>query len=45
MYRREISNLKVNLKSSEALVANFQKTLEQRDLEIMTLKSKVSVLR
>ena len=37
--RREIGDLERQLRSSEALVADFQKTLQQRDSE---LRSKVS---
>ena len=40
--RREIGDLERQLRSSEALVADFQKTLQQRDSELETLRSKVS---
>ena len=41
--RREIGDLERQLRSSEALVADFQlqKTLQQRDSELETLRSKV----
>jgi serine/threonine protein kinase len=38
--RREIGDLERQLRSSEALVADFQKTLQQRDSELETLRSK-----
>ena len=39
---READDLKGQLQSSEALVADLQKTLQQRDSELATLRSKVS---
>ena len=39
--RREIGDLERQLRSSEALVAEFQKTLQQRDSELETLRSTV----
>ena len=39
---REVDDLKRQLQSSEALVADLQKTLQQRDSELAILRSKVS---
>ena len=39
---REIDDLERQLRSNEALVAEFQKTLQQRDSELEILRSKVS---
>ena len=38
--RRDIEDLQQQLQSSETLVAEFQKTLNQRDSELETLKQK-----
>ena len=42
--RKEIRDLKRQLQSSEALMADFLKTLQQRDSELETLRAKVSIL-
>ena len=39
---REVGEMKAQLQSSEALVADLQQTLHQRDSELETLRSKVS---
>ena len=39
--RRDINELKGELRSSEAVVAELQNTLQQRDLELDTVRSKV----
>ena len=40
--RKEVYDLKGELRSSKALVAGLQNTLQQRDLELDTVRSKVS---
>ena len=40
--RREVGDVEQRLRSSEALVADFQKSLQQRDLELETLRAKVT---
>ena len=40
---RELAQTQQQLRSSEALVADFQKTLQQRDSELETLRSKVNL--
>ena len=39
--RKKIGDLESQLQLSEALVADFQKTLQQRDSELEILRSKV----
>ena len=39
---REIGDLERKLRSSVALVVDFQKSLQQRDSELETLRAKVS---
>ena len=41
--RREIGDLEKQLQLSEALVADFQKTLQQRDSDLETLRLKVNL--
>ena len=41
--RREIEDLQRQLQSSEAIVADFQNTLQQRDSMLETLRAKVSI--
>ena len=41
---REIGDLVRKLQSCEALVVEFQKTLQQRDSKLETLRSQVSLL-
>ena len=41
--RREIGDLQRQLQSSEALVADFQKTLQQRDYTLEKLRAMVSI--
>ena len=40
--RRKVDDLERQLRSSEALVAHLQDTLQQRNSELETLRSKVS---
>ena len=41
--KKEIDDLKGQLQSSEALVVDLQKTLQQRDSELETLRPQVSL--
>ena len=41
--KKEIGDLERQLRSSETLVVDLKKTVQQRDSELKTLKTKVSI--